>query len=124
MYLNLNFRLAGALLDYNPEIKKLMYEFAVNDANENVLRETGLKLTVETQEIEYRNEFSAAQKLCELLMVSLWSTKLLHIFLHSSELISISERDGGSFRAKIKGSINACLQYMRCQRDSIHRHLL
>lgn len=48
-----------------------MYEFAVNDANENVLQETGLKITVETGEIEYRNEFSAAQKLCELLTVSL-----------------------------------------------------
>lgn len=48
-----------------------MFEFAVNDANENILQETRIKLTVETKEIEYRNEFSAAQKLCELLTV--WS---------------------------------------------------
>lgn len=69
MNLNLNYCFSGTLLDYKPKINSLMYEFAVNDANENILQETGVKLTVETGEIEYRNEFSAAQKLCELLSV-------------------------------------------------------
>lgn len=78
------FYLAGALLDYKPKINNLMYEFAVNDANENILQETGLKLTVETREIEYRNEFSAAQKLCELLTVCLLSVGKSNICLHPS----------------------------------------
>lgn len=60
----------GALLDYKPKINNLMLEFAAKEANENILKETGIKLTIETADIEYQNEFLAIIKLCELLPVS------------------------------------------------------
>lgn len=92
----------------------MMYDFAVKTANENVLQETNFRLSVKTREVEYRNEFSAAQNLCELLSVRFIRPQNYYDSFPLQCCRLFLERDGCNFRTEIKGCIGACMQYMRC----------
>lgn len=46
-----------------------MLQYAISDANENILGDTDLKLAVEIEQIPYGREFTISRKVCSLLEV-------------------------------------------------------
>lgn len=46
-----------------------MLQYAIADANENILGETDLKLAVEIEQLPYGREFTISRKVCSLLEV-------------------------------------------------------
>lgn len=63
------FLFAGALFDYNAKQKTALFQYAVKVVNENTLKDTDIRLSAEVREIEFGDEYGAAESLCELLEV-------------------------------------------------------
>lgn len=67
----------GGIFDQNSKLNEAMLNFAVAEANEKILSESGIQLAAISATIEYGNEIDASEKVCELLKVRvsnvLWS---------------------------------------------------
>lgn len=60
----------GALLDNKEDINRLVLEHACEAANENILKNSDIELSVETRKVEYGDVYAVAQELCDLLEVN------------------------------------------------------
>lgn len=63
------FRSLGALFDVNIDENKQIFEYAIEQANEKLLKEEGFQLEGEVAEIVYGNEVTISRGLCGLLEV-------------------------------------------------------
>lgn len=55
--------------DSNFEKSSQMLQYAIDDANENILGKTDLKLAVEIEQLAYGREYLISRKVCNLLEV-------------------------------------------------------
>lgn len=79
----------GAVLesDSNFDKSSQMFQYAVDDANVNILGGTDLKLDVIIEQLEYGREFTISRKVCHLLeVINLFMT----LFLRSDRYIKNS----------------------------------
>lgn len=73
----------GAVLEndiyYNESSRMLLY--AVEEANEKILLDAGMKLAVEIETISYGQEYTVSKRACNLLEVSVCSSRRSTILL-------------------------------------------
>lgn len=64
-------RKIGAVFESDSNLNKSsqMLQYAIDDANENILGETDLKLAVEIEQLAYGREYAISRKVCNLLEV-------------------------------------------------------
>lgn len=62
----------GATFDRNKKLNSAILEYAVETANKNTLKGSDIELGFSTENLDYGNEFLAAESVCRLLEVSLF----------------------------------------------------
>lgn len=86
----------GATFDRNKKLNAAILEYAVETANKNTLKGSDIELGFSTENIDYGDEFLAAESVCRLLEVSDTFKRFVCIFLNA---LSNNDIDA-TFRAK------------------------
>lgn len=61
-----------------------MIQYAVDEANEKILQDSGMKLAVEIETIAYGREYAVSKRVCSLLEVM---TSQLSVYWHTTNFI-------------------------------------